>query len=251
MFHVMIASSPAAFGSAVASHSLDPVRFDHAALACARASLAKAGLLVIGEPHGVRETSNVLYHLARAVGARAVALEWSYEEMEAPLEDLLDRGAVDFARLWELPASAEFFCGDGRITTGHFAALLRLRAEGLLDQVIAFDQLDPEPAPDPPTDWRVRDRDMAERLVQEWDPRLPLLVLTGMFHTLLHNRDGDTMAMHLARERPIQPVMLDYASGTCWSGGRAHDVSGSARPAPIRFALPLATPAIVPGHAQG
>ena len=248
---MMIASSATEFRSAVASHSLEPVEIDHAALMSARASLDEAGLLVIGEPHGVRETSNVLYHLARALGARAIAFEWSYEEMDAPLREVLDHGTVDFERLWELPVSAEFFCGDGRITAGHFAALLRLREEGLLDQVIAFDQLDPEPPPDPPTDWRVRDQDMADRLMQEWDQRFPLLLLTGTFHTQLRNGDGQTMAMHLARERAIQPVMLDYASGGFWSVGKLHDVSGSARPAPIRFALPRATPATVPGATQG
>ncbi len=243
----MIAPSAAAFRAAVESHTLDPVEIEEAALMAARASLDEAGLLVIGEPHGVRETSTVLYHLARGLGARAIAFEWSYEEMDAPLNELLHQGEVDFDRLWELPPTAELFCGDGRITAGHFAALLQLREEGLLDQVIAFDQLDPEPPPDPPTDWRVRDREMAERLVREWDPRHPLLVLTGTFHTQLANDDGSTMAMLLARERPLQPVMLDYAEGGFWSGGKVHDVSRAARPAPIRFALPLATPAVVPG----
>jgi hypothetical protein len=243
----MIASSAAAFRSAVMSHRLDPVEIDPVALDAARASLDEAGLLLIGEPHGVRETSNVLYHLARELGARAIAFEWSFEEMDAPLRELLDDGEVDFDRLWELPPTAELFCGDGRITAGHFAALLRLREDGLLDQVIAFDQLDPDPPPVPPTDWRVRERDMAGRLLQEWAPPCPLLALTGTFHTLLAHDDGATMAMLLARERPIRPAMLDYAEGGFWSGGKVHDVSRAARPAPIRFALPLATPAVVPG----
>lgn len=62
----------------------------------------------------MRETPSVLYALASALGTRAVALEWSHEEMEAPLQEFLCSGSFDFDRLWSFPASAEFFCGDGR-----------------------------------------------------------------------------------------------------------------------------------------
>jgi hypothetical protein len=34
--------------------------------------------------------------------------------MEAPLQEFLCSGSFDFDRLWSFPASAEFFCGDGR-----------------------------------------------------------------------------------------------------------------------------------------
>jgi hypothetical protein len=214
-------------------------------LARAAASIGDAGLLVVGEPHGVRETPSVLYGLASALGTRAVALEWSHEELEEPVEDFLRSGRFDFDRLWSLSGSAEFFCGDGRVAAGHFALLERLRHEGRLDQVIVFDRLDPEPHPD---DWQVRDRGMAERLLAEWDERLPLLVLTGAFHA---RAEGETMAGRLARVRPgLQHAMLDYASGYCWSRGELHDVSGPMPSAPITFRLPNATPAVVPGSAE-
>ena len=103
--------------------------------------------------------------------------------------------AFDFERLWKLPASAEFFCGDGRITAGLFALLRRLRAEGRLEQVIAFDRLDPKPLPE----WQVRDREMAERLLAGWDRRLPLLAVAGAFHARL---EPGTMATRIATEVP-------------------------------------------------
>src|SRR5918994_600482 len=108
--------------------------------------------------------------------------------MDAPLQEFLRTGAFDFARL------------------------RRLRQEGRLDQVIAFDRLDPEPAPD---DWQLRD-EMAERLLALRDEGAPLLVLSGAFHARLDVAEGTTMAAHLARALPgLGPAMPDYAEGHC------------------------------------
>ncbi len=250
MFEAMVVSSPAEFAAGVAEHPFGDFSIEPKMLARAATSVADTGVLVVGEPHGVRETPSVLYVLASTLGARAVALEWSHEEMNEPVQAFLRGGSFDFERLWTLPASAEFFCGDGRIAAGHFALLQRLHHEERLDQVIVFDRLDPEP----PEDWemqvqvRVRDREMAGRLLTEWDRRLPLLVLTGAFHAQLEAPEGEPMAAHLARELTgLQPAMLDYASGYCWSRGELHDLSGPMPNAAITLRLPKATPAVVPG----
>jgi hypothetical protein len=149
-------------------------------------------LLVLGELHGVYETPSVVYALIAEVEARAVAFEWSHEEMDESVQRFLQHGAFDFDQLWALPVSAEFFCGDGRITAGHFALLRRLREEDRLDQVIVFDRLD---QPSPTKNAFLRDCEMADRLRREWDTNIPLLVLTGAFHAQLPgNRrrdDGD------------------------------------------------------------
>ena len=149
-----------------------------------------------------------------------------------------------FERFWSLPGESEFFAGDGRITAGHFALLGRLRAEGRLEQLVLFDRLDP----DPPADWIVRDREMAERLLRVWDDRHPLLACTGAFHAHLGVAQGDTMAAHLAARRPaLRPAMLAYRRGSGWSRGTVHDVSGPMPGASIVFRVPTATPAVVPG----
>jgi hypothetical protein len=244
----MVAPSPSRFAAAVAAHPFPRFTVPPEALAQARSALAASGLLLVGEPHGVRETPGVLYELAAALGARAVAFEWSHEEMDEPLQSFVRGGAFDFERLWSLPPSSEFFCGDGRITAGHFALLERLRREGRLDQAIAFDRLDPEP---PPRDWRAqvraREPDLASRLLSEWDRRLPLLVLAGAFHARLEAPEGETMAGYLARELPgLRPAMLRYASGRCWSRGETHAVPEEVPDAPIVLRVGRATPAIVP-----
>lgn len=104
----MVVRSPAEFAAAVDAHPFGDFVFEPEMLSAAAACVAKAGLLVVGEPHGVRETPSVLYALTSALGTRAVALEWSHEEMEAPLQELLRSGSFDFDRLWSFPASAEF-----------------------------------------------------------------------------------------------------------------------------------------------
>ena len=90
------------FAAAVAEHPFPDYEFDPGTLARAAASLADAGLLVVGEPHGVRETPSVLYALASALGTRAVAFEWSHEEMDEPVQTFLRDSAFDFERLWSL-----------------------------------------------------------------------------------------------------------------------------------------------------
>jgi hypothetical protein len=202
----VIAASREAFAEAVGAYRFGEHTFDAEALSQARASIEAADMLVVGEPHGMAETPAVLYALARELGTRAVAFEWSHEELDDSLQSIVAGAAPDFEALWSLPATAEFFCGDGRITAGHFALLQRLRAEGRLEQAIAFDRLDP----DVPVEWEVRDREMAERLLGEWSGA-PLLVLTGGFHAQL---TGEAMAAHLARERAgLSAVMLDYGVG--------------------------------------
>jgi hypothetical protein len=244
----MIAASPSEFAAAVAEHPFADFTFEPDALARAAASVAEAGLLVVGEPHGVRETPSLLDALAAALEIRAVAFEWSHEEMEAPVQAFLRSGSFDFAQLWSLPESAEFFCGDGRITAGHFALLERLGRAGRLDRVIVFDRLDPEPAHDRAAQGRLREQDLAARLLAEWDRRRPLLVLAGAFHARLEAAECEPMAALLARSLPgLRPAMLDYASGSCWSRG-LHDVSGPMPDAPIRLRAGRATPAVVPGR---
>lgn len=245
----MVVSSPSEFALAVARHPFAHVIFDPEVLRRAADTLADAGLLLVGEPHGVCETPGVLYALAVALGTRAVAFEWSHEEMDAPVQAFVRAGSFDFKGLWSLPPSAEFFCGDGRITAGHFALLERLRREGRLDQLIVFDRLDPEPPQNWQTQVRMREPEMAARLLAEWDRSRPLLVLTGAFHAQLQAAEGEPMTAHLARRlNGLQPAMLDYASGNCWSRGELHSVAGPMPYAPIRFSLNEATPAVVPGR---
>ena len=171
----MVVRSPEAFAAAVAAHRFGAYEVEANALAAARRVVASAGLLLVGEAHGVRETPGVLLALARSLDTRAVAFEWSWQELDEHVQPFVRSGALDVGGLWSLRPGAELFGGDGRVTAGHFALLERLRAEGRLEQVVLFDRLDSEPSAGP----GAREREMAERLLAEWDERLPLLVLAG------------------------------------------------------------------------
>jgi len=199
--------SPAEFARAVARYSLSDVSLDDDVLARARTSVADAGLLVVGEQHGIHETPSVLYALAQELDIRAVAFEWSFEEVDEPMQDFLHGGELDFDRLWSLPGSAEFFCGDGRFAAGTFRLLQQLRRDGRLDQIIAYDRLDPEPAP---VDGSLRDREMADRLLAAWDDRLPLLVLTGAFHAQLASAE-------ISDQRRSNELTSSAADNSCWN----------------------------------
>jgi hypothetical protein len=243
----MIARSPDAFRAAVSAHRLDRVRIDPNSLRLAQQSLTNSGLLMVGESHGVYETPAALYALARALPTRAIAFEWSHEEMRDEVEAFMEHGAFEFARLWSsLPATAEFFGGDGRITAGHFALLGRLKDEAVLDQVILFDRLDVGTEAHDPLR---RDREMADRMLATWSGA-PALVVAGAFHARL-DVEG-SMAHHLAqRHAGLLSMMLQYSSGHCWANGELHDVSAPMPDAPIVLRLADASPAIVPGRRHG
>jgi erythromycin esterase-like protein len=78
----VVASSPKEFAEAVRAYRFEGVDLDHAAIDAAGGTLAESGLLLVGEPHGASETPAVLYALIAALGIRAVAFEWSHDELD-------------------------------------------------------------------------------------------------------------------------------------------------------------------------
>jgi hypothetical protein len=213
---VRIAPTPAAFRAAVDAYS-----FDAPPLA-----VGSRPLLLVGEAHGVgSRVPALLARLARELEATAFAFEWSHEELDPLLDAFLERGAFDLEALWRLPPDAEVFAGDGRFTAGHIALLERQWRAGRLGQVIAVDRLDPEP----PAPWHERERDLAGRLLGQWDRSRPLLAVVGAAHAV---RAPGTMADLLA----VEGAMFDY--------GREVEMP----PAVLTFPVPPGPPPVVPGR---
>jgi hypothetical protein len=109
------------------------------ALAVAAASLGRTGLFLLGEVHGVAQTPLAILALSRRLGVRALAFEWSYDELDDVVQPVLATGTVAHDALWKLPPSAEVFSGDGRLTAGHVRLL-----EGLgdqLDRIVLLDRV--------------------------------------------------------------------------------------------------------------
>lgn len=232
-----------AFRAAVDAYRFDGVVLPAAVAADVRAGLDESGVVVVGEPHGVHETPAVVLAVAEAADADGIALEWSHEEMGGLLHRAVTDGTLELDGLWSLPPTAEAFCGDGRITAGHFAMLQRLRELGRLRQAIAFDQLDPESERASPLD---RDRELADRLLAEWDGTTRLLVVTGAAHARLDAGAGETMATIIRRTLPrLRTAMIAYAAGTGWFRG-SYDLPRPMPDAPIRIDVPAGSPAVVP-----
>lgn len=143
--------------------------------AVARASIDSTGLFLLGERHGVVETSSVALTLMRRLKLRGLALEWSHDELGPFVDALLagERHDVDLTRLQALPPTAEFLSGDGRFGADRVSLLVTLRDEGRLDKLILFDAVD---------FGEHRERQLAERLLAERDPDVPTLVMVGGAH---------------------------------------------------------------------
>lgn len=121
------------------------------ALAAAQRSLDSAGLLLLGEIHGVRENPLLIRALMQAFGLTSLALEWPEDLAPVIRAFLAGQTLADHWFLWG---------GDGRISAGHLAVLAE-RAAGPLE-LILFDGVIGEG-----WSWSQRDEAMAGRL---WPP---------------------------------------------------------------------------------
>lgn len=103
----------AAFERAVADYRLTDLAPPDEALAVAAASLDRTGLFLLGEVHGVALTPCAILGIAQRLGVRALAFEWSLDELDDVVQPVLSTGRVASDALWRLPPSAEVFSGDG------------------------------------------------------------------------------------------------------------------------------------------
>jgi hypothetical protein len=231
------------FERAVGSYELRAPALASAPLRIASASLARTGLVLLGETHGVSETPAALGALARELGARALALEWSFDELGGIVEDALATGRFDLDRLWELAGGGDVFAGDGRFTAGHVRVVEELVAAGELDQVILVDRLG--------SDGRSRERDMAARLLEGFRPGLGTLAVVGHGHALRGPAgadDAQPMFAHVEEAVPgVRNGSLSFSSGTCHFHGEA-EVSPIDGRTDAVFELGVATPAVVPAR---
>jgi hypothetical protein len=232
------------FRTETEAFELERLTLAAAPLAHARAAVEVCGLLLLGETHGVREVPSVVYTLVCELGVRGLALEWSHEEADTVVQQLLSTGTLDLDALWTLPPSAELFSGDGRVTAGHFALLQRLRDEERLEQVVLFDRVGPEPGA--PGSLQLRERRLAERLLAEWRRDVPLVAVAGAGHVTTSRPDGATMATHVTRAVPaVGRATVEFESGRCWWFG-PKELRLSPFASDESFVLPKGSPATVP-----
>jgi erythromycin esterase-like protein len=212
------------------------------ALAQARRSLDSAGLLLLGEMHGVRENPLLIRALMQAFGLTSLALEWPEDLAPAIQAFLAGEALTDHWFVWG---------GDGRITAGHLAVLAERAAAGPLE-LILFDG-----GTGADWSWSQRDEAMARRLLAASGPGARTLAVAGNAHTPVSPSElGVPMGARLAGQRPgVREIRISYGGGGFYNGGprqfaRRADPQDKIRlyqhDGELALDLPLATEAVVP-----
>jgi hypothetical protein len=205
----------------------------------AAASLERTGLFLLGEVHGIAETPNAILGFVSRLGVRALALEWSHDELDDVVQPVRSSGRVASDELWRLPSTAEVFSGDGRFTAGHVSLLEHLGTR--LDRIVLLDcstWTGPE-----------REREMARRLLAGLTEGSPTLAVIGGDH-VARSLLGELEPVGLLVERELPGVtngILAPTSGTVWFHGE-QPLSGVLPPADVVVPLGGAHPAVVPRH---
>ena len=216
------------------------------ARAAARQSLDSAGLLLLGETHGVRENPLLIRALMQAFGLTSLALEWPEDLAPMIRAFLAGQTLADHWFVW---------AGDGRITAGHLAVLAERAAAGPLE-LILFDG-----AIGADWSWSQRDEAMARRILAASTPGARTLVVAGNAHTPTSPIElGVPMGARLAGQRPgVREIRISCGSGGFYNGGPRQFGRRADQPGQIRLYqhdgelvldLPLATEAVVPHRPQ-
>ena len=216
------------------------------ARAAAERSLDSAGLLLLGEVHGVRENPLLIRALMQAFGLTSLALEWPEDLASAIRAFLAGQALADHWFVWG---------GDGRMTAGHLAVLAE-RAAAVPLELIMFDG-----AIGADWSWSQRDEAMARRILAASAPGARTLVVAGNAHTPTSPIElGVPMGARLAGQRPgVREIRISYGSGGCYNDGPRQSTRHADQPGTIRLYqhdselvldLPLATEAVVPHRPQ-
>jgi len=188
------------FIEAVSTVSIEemPAAFDELATQSLVDNLESNKVFILGEMHGVKENVDVIYTLFKKFGFRQLALEWE-PKLKEVANKFLESGELDFDAIQDSP--------DGRITAGHFALLKRLKSEGMLDELVCFDEGSGGEG------WNARDAAMARNILDNLSDT-PTLVVAGNLHveTGVINFDDEPGEKHPMGEN-VKKAIPNVASG--------------------------------------
>jgi len=230
-------ASRAAFARAVADYQLTDIAPPPEALDAAKSSIERTSLCLLGEFHGVLQTPRAILSIARRLGIRTLAFEWSYDELDDVVQPALSTGSIAYDALWSLPATAEVFSGDGRFTAGHVRLLEHLGDQ--LDRIVLLDRVGAAGSQ--------REIGMAYRLLAAQRQNSPLLAILGVGHVVRAKIDGiESVGSLVERELPgVANGVLAPAGGTCWFHGEQQVPSVQLPPTDVVIPIGVSTPAVV------
>lgn len=180
------------------------IEAEPSALSAARRSLEDAGLLLLGEVHGVSENPLVIRSLMEMFGLTSLALEWP-EELAPVVAAFLAGGVrADHWLLW---------AGDGRITAGHLAVLTERASVGPLELTLSDGTIGAG------WSWSQCDEAMATRVLAGGAAGERTLVVAGNAHTPVSRTGlGVPMGACLARQRRgVREVRINYGGGSYYN----------------------------------
>lgn len=200
-------SDKTSFIEAISSTMIEEihVNFDEQATQELVASIGNNKLFILGEIHGVKENTDVIYTLFNKFGFRQLALEWK-PELKDVAEKYLESGEIDFNAIKDSP--------DGRITAGHFSLLKKLKSEGMLEGLVCFD------GGSGVHGWNARDAAMAKNILGNLSD-IPTLVVAGNLHTKTESITFDDepgeqhpMGENIKKEIPsVASGRIEYLTG--------------------------------------
>lgn len=199
------------FLEAVASTTVEEIATDFDMLSVNKLSenLKDSKVFIIGEMHGVKENIDVAYTLFKKFGFGTLALEWE-PRLRNVAEKFLSSGEIDFEVIENSP--------DGRITAGHFSLIKKLKEEGLLKNLVCFDEGSKGKG------WNERDKNMAKSIVLNISNDY-MLVIAGNWHakTEPFNFDGDTVEKHPMGENVKNEIPGVFSGKINYLSGQYHN----------------------------
>ncbi len=161
-----------------------PTAFDEDATNALVDDIVSGNVFTLGEVHGVKENPSIVYTLIKKFKFRQLGIEWD-KDIARVVELFRTENVLDFTSIMNS-------C-DGRITSGYFNMLKKIRAEGLVDSIFFFDDKD---------SWIRRDEVMAQEIIGHTSEDLPTIVVAGNAHASLRDiKEGDGS---------VHPSMVKY-----------------------------------------
>ncbi|MFR9804454.1 hypothetical protein ACL02T_19525 [Pseudonocardia sp. RS010] len=209
---------------AASALDLRPVRIvvDDDAARALEDSLDRAGLLLLGELHGVRQTPQLIAALIDRLDIGVLALEWP-QQLTPTVDGYRHTGVLrDHDLLW---------LGDGRLTPGHLALLRDLAQREPAIGWLAFDSWGGAPALEGASPWTARDHAMARRILDGAPTTGRTLVVAGNGHTPTEpTANGIPAGAWLTQTRPgLRAIRINYGDGTIYNLG-TRPLSGRGQP---------------------
>lgn len=177
--------------------------------------IQKTRICVVGEIHGIKENVDFYKYLIKTFDFKSIALECP-ETYVNIMEDYLKGNESRNILTSSIP--------DGRISLEMLKMLKELLQENILQKIVYIDTYTPKNGK---MDWNLRDKLMAETLIEYSKLKIPTLIIAGNMHTRKNSfidtfsgKERIPMGVHLKNHFKDFPLIyIYYKKGTFYNFG--------------------------------